>query len=195
MTPVDSVELEKLAPRGVRPLLRSEYDRLVEAGAFQGERLEFIHGRIVLRSPQGALHVFVVQQLLQKLLPALLGRASVTCQSPLALEDSEPEPDLAVIPLLPETYGGVLPDTAYLVIEVADSSLAYDTRVKSRLYAGAGIPEFWLFDVQGGRVLVHRAASAAGYAAVEEIGPGGLLIVPGFADVQVAVDSVLPRAR
>jgi Uma2 family endonuclease len=192
---VDTVELEKLAPAGLRPLRRAEYDRLVEAGAFDGERLELIHGRIVRMSPQGALHYSVVNRLLQVLLPALLGRAMVACQSPLALGESEPEPDLSVLPLSPDTYAGGLPDSAFLVIEVADSSLAYDTRVKSRLYAEAGIPEFWLFDVQGGRVLVHRAPSAAGYAAVEEIGPGGLLIVPGFADVQVAVDAVLPRAR
>lgn len=165
------------------------------AGAFEGERLELIYGRIVRRSPQGALHVFVVQKLLQALLPPLLGRATVTCQAPLALGDSEPEPDLAVIPLLPDTYAGSLPDTAFLVIEVSDSSLAYDTRVKARLYARAGIPEFWLFDVQGGRVLVHRAPSAAGYETIEEIGTGGLLVVPGFADVQIAVERVLPRAQ
>lgn len=192
---MDTLEIEKLAPGGLRLLSRSDYDRLVEAGAFDGERLELIHGRIVRMSPQGTLHFSVVHRLLQLLLPALVGRALVTCQAPIALGDSEPEPDLAIVPLSPDTYASGLPEFAHLVIEVSDSSLAYDTRVKARLYSEAGIPELWLFDLQGRRVLVHRAPSAAGYATVEEQGPEGVLAVPGFADVQVSIAGVLPRAQ
>lgn len=79
------------------------------------------------------------------------------------------------------------------MIEVSDSSLAYDAQVKARLYAEAGIPEFWLVDVRARCVRVHRGPAADGYRTIDQAGAGARLSVPGFADVQVDVDAVLPR--
>src|SRR5262245_14020349 len=109
----------------IRPLLRSEYQRLVELGAFADEKVELLRGAIVRMSLQGYLDLFAVTQLNNLLTPALQGRALVLVQSPIiAGRTSQPEPDLAVIPLDGMVSG--LPASAHLVVEVADSSLASD---------------------------------------------------------------------
>jgi len=79
----------------VRPLRREEYDRLVESGSFQDERVELLHGVIVRMSPQGSRHAWCVRRLTMLLVPAVAGRAEVQIQSPFAADDdSEPEPDV-----------------------------------------------------------------------------------------------------
>ena len=113
----------------VRPLLRSEYERLVELGSFENERVELLWGHIVRMNPQKAPHAAVVHRLTCRLVAAidLPGRAVVRSQLPLALTlDSEPEPDLAIVPN--GTYDVEHPHTALWVIEVADSSLDKDRR-------------------------------------------------------------------
>ena len=110
-----------VATEGMRPLTRAEYDRLVALGFLADEHVELLHGVIVPMSPQGTRHAYTIGMLGDLLLPALVGRARVRIQMPFgASDDSEPEPDLAVVPL-----GDWLddhPDWAYLVIEVAESS-------------------------------------------------------------------------
>src|SRR5262245_21512602 len=94
------LNLADLEPEEVRPLHRAEYDRLVESGAFDDERVELIEGIRVTMSPQDATHAHTVQRLSEVLLVPLHGRAIVRIQSPMALsEASEPEPDLVVAPL------------------------------------------------------------------------------------------------
>ena len=83
-----------------RPLRRVEYDKLIELGAFQGEHIELLEGQLVPMSPIGPPHSSTMQRLNALLLPALLGRATVRIQDPFAAHDlSEPEPDVAVVPL------------------------------------------------------------------------------------------------
>ena len=93
-------EVYAIEPGLVRSLKRSEYDRMVELGLFQDERVELIRGVLVKMSPQYAPHASTVQKLNQLLMARLQGRFTLRIQSPLALsEDSEPEPDVAVVPL------------------------------------------------------------------------------------------------
>jgi Uma2 family endonuclease len=137
----------------------------------------------------------VVQRLIKALYAPLTDRATVISQSPVALLDDEPEPDVAVIPLAADFYESGLPSAPHLVIEVSDSTIKYDAEIKARLYAEAGVPEYWLVDVRARRVLVHRVPSAAGYASINAIGPEGVLPVPGFEDVKVELAKVLPVAK
>ncbi len=76
-------------------------------------------------------------------------------QVPLNLDPDEPEPDVAVVPGSPRDYADT-PTHALLVVEIADSSLAYDTTVKAELYATAGIADYWVLDLEGRRLLVFR---------------------------------------
>src|SRR5262249_61644787 len=99
-TLASSPPMETYPPEGFRPLRRVEYDKLIELGAFQNEHIELLEGLLVPMSPIGPPHSSSVQKLNELLLPKLLGRATVRIQSPFAaLEISEPEPDVAVVPL------------------------------------------------------------------------------------------------
>ena len=183
--------LPAVEPASVRRLRRAEYDRLVEFGTFDREHVELIRGVIIRMSPQGAPHAGPIQRLTRLLVPALLGRADVRVQLPLiAPDDSEPEPDLAVVPL--GDYDHAHPDVAHLVIEVARTSQAYDREAKGPLYAAMNVPEFWLVDVVARTIEVRRAPGPDGYGAVETLHAGGRISLVTFPDVTVDVSAVLP---
>jgi len=178
-------------PEKVRPLRRSEYDRLVGLGMLRGENVELLYGRLVRMSPQGEPHVFSVTRLNKLLVRALGDRAEVRVQAPFGASDvSEPEPDLAIVP--PGSYLDGHPSRALLLIEVSDSSLQDDRRIKGPLYAAAGVPEYWIVDLVGGVVEVHRDPRGDGYASVTRHARGATLAVPGFEDILVPVGEIVP---
>lgn len=101
---------------------RAEYDRLVALGIFDGERLELLDGLLAVREPQGSSHAATVGQIGEVLRCAFGAGWHVRLQAPLALDDdSEPEPDVAVVAGAHRDYVGSHPETAALVVEVADS--------------------------------------------------------------------------
>jgi Uma2 family endonuclease len=150
----------------VRPLRRSEFDVLVEHGAFDpGERIQLPDGELVVPSPQNPPHAGIVEALTERLVPALFGTARERVQLPLAAgEHSEPEPDLAVVPA--DEPRDRHPERALLVIEVADATVRLDLVRKARIYAAAGVPVYWVTDVPGGVVHVHTDPTPEGYATV-----------------------------
>jgi Uma2 family endonuclease len=170
-----------------RPLRRSEYERLIDLGCFDQERVELLYGVIVRMSPQNSPHSFAVEQLNMLLVPlALAGRARVRIQSPMAASDvSEPEPDALVSPL--EDSPGEHPASALLVVEVADSSLRLDRGIKARLYAETGAREYWVVDVQGRAVEVFTAAHEGKFTARERVPETGVLRPLAFPDLEVPV--------
>lgn len=175
----------------IRGLTRDEYDLLVEAGKFEGERLELLEGRLVRMRPTGPRHALVIELLTELLFEAYRGLARVRVQSPFIVPgDSEPEPDLAVVDRLRDTESH--PEKAWLVIEVADSSRTRDLRIKQRLYAAAGIDPYWVVDLKQEHVAVHSDLGSDGYAVIELVGAGGRLALPGVAE-EVAVDDLLGR--
>ena len=178
----------------MRPLKRAEYDRLVALGCFDDEKIELLNGMLVAVSPQGAGHAYVTTKLTALLIRALGERAIVQCQAPLgAWDDSEPEPDLAVVPN--RDYSHDHPASALLVIEVAQSSLDKDRLVKATLYARAGVPEYWIVNLPERVVEVHRDPRPdGGYASVTIHGADQTIHPAAFPDVAVAIAEVLPRA-
>ncbi|HEY3355853.1 MAG TPA: Uma2 family endonuclease [Polyangia bacterium] len=185
-----AIDLTLLGRERVRPLERAWYDRRVELGAFQDERLELLEGRIIMMSPQGTAHARAVRRLTMRLAPALAGRAEVLVQLPLAVSDlSEPEPDLCVVP--PGEYLEDHPCQAWLVVEVADSSLDLD-RLKARLYAAAGVPEYWIVNLRERVVEVHREPRDTAYATVTRRDDREILTLLEFADVTVPVADLVP---
>jgi Uma2 family endonuclease len=177
-------------PTQTRPLRREEYDQLVELGRFQGEKIELLYGELVHMSPIGARHTSAVQELGALLIRALEGRATVRIQSPFAaLDTSEPEPDVAVVPL--GRYAEAHAAEAYLIIEVAESSLAFDRIVKQRLYAESRVPEYWVVNVAEKCIEVYREPKAEAYARLERIGHGGSIAPERFPDVVIRVADVI----
>lgn len=145
---------------------RVEYERLIDLGAFRpGERLELVDGALLVCEPQGAPH-FTAVGLVEDALRQVFGIGwTVRAQGPIALdEDSEPEPDIAVVPGGRRDHRRVHPAHPVLIVEVADSSLEFDRREKAALYARAGIADYWVLDL-GAQVLeVYREPVAAPHA-------------------------------
>ncbi len=182
--------LPAVPPSAIRRLTRAEYDRLVDLGVFDRERLELIRGVIVRMSPQGVEHSDPIERLNELLLPRLLGRARVRVQMPLiAPDESEPEPDFAVVPLTADRK--THPAEALLVIEVARSSAAYDRETKGPLYAQMGAREYWIVDV-GARVIeVRREPRGESWTSLERFAPGQSITLMAFPDVTVEVSAIL----
>jgi Uma2 family endonuclease len=175
---------------GIRPLRRVEYDKLVELGAFQDERIELLRGVLVPMSPIGAPHSATIDRLTRLLVLALDGRGTVRVQNPFAaLDDSEPEPDLSVVPF--GDYDGGHPERAHIVIEVAESSLARDRGVKLRIYAENGVPEYWIVNLVDRRIEVHTEPTPAGYASVRHFSAGQAIRLTRFEGVEICVADVV----
>ncbi|MEH2122182.1 Uma2 family endonuclease [Nostoc sp.] len=129
----------------------NEYHRLGELGFFhEDERIELINGEIIQMVAKGTAHETCLRNLLREL-PKLVGdRATLQSQAPIALPpNSEPEPDFAIVQNRYDNYLSSHPKSAdvFLVMEVSDSSLAYDQDVKIPLYAKAGITDYWIFNL------------------------------------------------
>ena len=125
---------------------REAYDRAVEAGVFgPDDRLELIDGQLLAMTPQGSRHAAIVDLTGDVLREVFGADHRVRMQCPLvAGDDSEPEPDLAVVPGRARDYLDAHPTGALLVVEVSDDSLRRDRLIKQRLYARHGIPEYWI---------------------------------------------------
>ncbi len=149
---------------------RVEFDVLVERGVFgEDDRLQLLDGELVIARPQGVAHARIVEALNERLMPALIGRARVRVQLPLAAgEHSEPEPDIAVVPA--DAPRDRHPETALLVIEVADTSLTLDLGRKAGIYAAVGVPVYWVIDTSTGVVHVHTDPSGSVYGSVRQCG-------------------------
>ena len=173
-----------LAGERIRPLKRSEYDRLVEVGAFDEERVELLYGRIVAMSPQGGEHATVVARLAKWLTIGIGDRAEVRVQSPLAASDEhEPEPDVAIVDV--PTSRAEHPSVAHLVIEVMDSSRQRDLAVKPAIYAAMGAPEYWVIDVLRREAIIHRDPDGGRYRQQTTVGETATLTVLRFADLSL----------
>lgn len=169
-------------------LHRGEYEALVERGVFVDVRCELLEGRLVGMAPQGEAHADVVSRL-AALVTLQLGRTvRVRCQLPMNVgELSVPEPDLVVAPLS-ATRGH--PSTAFLVVEVAVSSIERDLG-KAALYARAGVPAYWLVDLVGRQVRVFGEPVDGAYRSCAVYGPGDVLRVEALPGLAVAVAELL----
>ena len=145
-------------PSNVRRWRRVEYERLVELGVFEpGERLELIDGQLVLREPHGSRHAATIRRALAALRRSIGETWQIDSQLPIALDDdSEPEPDVAVLARDPHGYAAAHPSSAVLIVEVADTSYRIDREFKASLYARARIPEYWIADLTHDALVVHR---------------------------------------
>lgn len=179
-----------VASERLRPLRRVEYDWMVGQGFFSQERVELLDGFIVEMSPQGTRHAGAVRRLTHLLIKALGDRAYVRIQLPFAASDvSEPEPDVAVVP--PGDEDAAHPSSAFLIIEVADSSLKRDQLVKTRIYAGTAVPEYWVVDVANDTIEIRTTPRDRAYGAVRVARPGETIRLQAFPDVEIAVSDVL----
>jgi len=153
-----------------------EYERMGEAGIFpQDARLELIEGEIYEMSPIGSSHASCVKYLSELLHKLFGGTLTIGIQDPIRLNDfSEPQPDVSLLRRRDDFYHDAHPTPAdvLLVIEVADTTVETDRKVKIPLYARAGIKEAWIVNIPDERVEVYTDPSGEAYAQVKEFGRG-----------------------
>lgn len=176
----------------------AEYYRMAEVGILgDDDRVELIDGVIVQLPPIGSEHADVTDELADLPRRRLGERARVRHQNPVHLDDhSEPEPDVALV-RTPEQRGRSyrsghpVPRDLFLIVEVADSTVAFDLGQKALMYARAGIQDYWVLDLPGGRLIVHREPMSDGYATVTELRRGQTVRPLAFSDVAFSVDEIL----
>jgi Uma2 family endonuclease len=166
-----------------------EYYRMSEVGILAPDaRVELIEGEIIDMGRMGAGHAGIVAHLNRLLVAAVGDGIHVRPQLPILLSDlSEPVPDFALVSADDAFYkkGHPGPEHTFLVIEVSDSSLRYDSQVKAALYARYRIPEYWIIDLPGRQVRFFRSPDLGLYTDISTATPG---VVSPVALPEVSID-------
>ena len=172
------------------------YFGLVTEGVLDADdRVELLDGVIVAMAPRKPGHAGTIHRVARALRRAVGERADVREDKSLVLAPfSVPEPDVAVVALDPHDYLRAHPTTALLVVEVSDSSLPQDRLTKARIYAGAGIPEYWIVDLVHGRIEVFRdpQPGARRYVSRTVLATGARLELVALPGALVSTDDLLP---
>lgn len=166
-----------------------DYHRMAEAGLFgPDERVELIDGEVFDMAPIGPGHNGTLNRFTRKLVQAVQSAAIVQIQGSIRLgNDSEPQPDVAVLVPRADDYVHALPTSAevLLLIEVSDETLRSDLRAKLSLYARHGIREYWVADLPHRQLHVFRAPREDRYVEQSSTTEPGRMPVPGLSGVEV----------
>ncbi len=187
--------VESAPPR--KRFTREEFERLLESGVFAGQRYELIDGDLIDKMGQNPPHAYAIQ-LLSEWLASFLGMKIVRVQLPMQAsgKDSErslPEPDLAVLRERKPEHAKRHPrgDELSLVIEVSDTTAAFDQSRKSALYAAAGVPEYWVLDLPRRMLVVHRDPDGVQYRHIQLYPSEESISLPGRPE-SLKVADILP---
>jgi len=170
-----------------------DYHRMGEAGILhEDDRVELIEGEIVEMAAIGTRHFTCVNQLNRLLVRGVGDAAIVSVQNPVRLDEhTEPQPDLTVLRVRDYRESLPMPEDVLLLIEVSDTTLAYDRGVKLPLYARAGIREVWIVDLVGEVIERHTDPSADGYRGFNKVRRGGKIESAVLPELAFHVETVL----
>jgi Uma2 family endonuclease len=172
----------------------AQYHQMIESGVLDDARFELLNGEIVEMPSEGITHAHRNSKG-RKLLDRLLGdRAEVRDAKPITLPDqaSEPEPDLALVEAPDDIYEihHPYPENIYLLIEYSYTSLAKDKILKRKLYAKAGILEYWIVNLKDRQLIVHRDPKSDDYQSVQTLTSGTISLL-AFPDVTIDINQLL----
>lgn len=172
-----------------------EYHQITEAGILgENDRVELIEGEILEMAAIGSFHAACVGRLTRLFTKVFSDSLIVWVQNPIQISGySEPEPDLALLKNRPDFYAEnhPTPEDVYLIVEVADSSLAYDRGFKLPVYARSGIIEVWLVDLGNASVEAHSQPSTHGYKLIRKFWKGDALVLEAFPEVSFQVEDII----
>ena len=170
-----------------------DYHRMIEAGVLDDRHVELLNGEIVEMSPESEPHAHFRGDAADHLRDLLRGKARIRQAAPITLPDqSEPEPDIAIVQDLGDEYltHHPYPENVFWVIEYSNTSLSKDLEVKTKIYAGAGIQEYWVVNLREGKLIVFRDPIAGEYQS-EQVVTAGEINPLAFPEVAVAVSQML----
>jgi Uma2 family endonuclease len=172
-----------------------EYHRMGEAGILrEDDRVELIDGEIVAMTPIGPRHNASVDRINRRLVTAVGEQAIVRVQGSVRLDRyQEPQPDFALLRPRSDFYASNLPGPAdiLLIIEISESSVGYDREVKARVYASAGVGEYWLLNLQHRSISRYTEPQGHSFRQVQQYGPGDSIAPEALPHVVLAVDLLL----
>ena len=170
--------------------------RMAETGILlPTDRVELMDGEILVMSPIGHRHCVAVTAAVHAIIRTIGENGVLWTQTTLVLDTFVvPEPDLALLKPRKDFYAGKRPgrEDVLLIIEIADSSLEYDTTVKLGTYAILGIPEYWVADLRHNRLLVYAEPEGDTYRTVRELQRSDFIAPVAFPDCQLPVSIFLP---
>lgn len=172
-----------------------DYHRMVEAGVLgPDDRVELIEGEVVEMAPIGSRHAGCVMRL-DRFFQRRLGDEAIVCvQNPVRASDlSEPQPDVVLLRPRSDDYTSANPAPAevLLVIQVADTTAAWDRDVKLPLYATAGVIEAWLVDLPAGLAEAWTEPTVGGYGHMRRVGRGRSVAPLAFPEAALSIDDLL----
>ncbi len=178
-----------------------QYHRMAEVGVLHsGDPLELLEGWLVPKMTENPPHESTIRLLFRRLQPLMPSDWAIDLQSPIELADSEPEPDLSIVRFTEDAYSARHPtaEAIGLVIEVAHTTLAIDRGVKCRIYAAAGIAEYWIANLVEEIIEVYTLPNltigGAAYTQRQDYAPGQSvpLVLGGKTLGEIAVADLLP---
>ena len=170
----------------------AEYHHMIETGLLEGKPVELLEGEIIRMSPEGIPHSFTNRSIDHYLRQLLQDKALISEAHPITLDNSEPEPDIAVV-RLPDTRYAThhpYPQDIYWLIEVADRTLKKDLEEKSVIYARNGIPEYWVIDLPHRKLWVLKQPQNNQYQNCSELTTGTIKPV-AFPNIDVEINKLL----
>ena len=172
-----------------------EYYRMLDAGILtENDRVELIEGEIIQMSPIGNRHMSCVDRATDLFVSAFKGRAVVSIQHPLRLNKyNEPQPDIVVLKPRADYYASKshTPEDTFFAVEVSDTTLRYDTKVKLPIYARTGVAEVWIENLQEDLLLVFRKPAGINYNTQLTLRRGDSISPLAFGDVVLKVEELL----
>lgn len=196
LTQPKTVSMLTLEPTRIKYWSVDEYHRMSELGLLDpNQRTELIAGQITLMAPKGTPHVTALYLLANALRHQLNDAALVRTQDPVQLDDcSEPEPDLALVrgSILDYADHHPRPEQVDLVVEVSDSTVKQDCEVKDKLYAQAGIADYWVLDLPHRQLHVFREPSSKGYTRHLILTEPNQITPLAFPELVLTLSAILP---
>lgn len=172
-----------------------DYHQMIAAGILIGRQVELLNGEIIEMSPEGPEHAQLSTDAADYLRQRLGQRALIRDAKPITLPDSgsEPEPDIAIVQPLRETYRRhhPYPENIFWLIEYANTSLAKDLGEKPSAYASANILEYWVVNLKQRSIIVLRDPAEGQYRSRETV-IQGVLHPLAFPNIAIAVQQLLP---
>lgn len=152
-----------------------EYHSMIEAGLLDNRQVELLKGKIIEMSPEGEAHAYFSSEAEDYLRTLISDRATIRSGKPITLpNNSEPEPDIAIAQKLGREYlqHHPYPENIFWLIEYSNTSLDKDLNVKNKIYAEAGIKEYWVANLKKGQLIVFREPQETEYASKSTLSEG-----------------------
>lgn len=168
-----------------------DYHLMIESGVLNNRSVELLEGEIIEVSPESPLHRFTNDSIAEYLRELLKGKAKVFESHPITLNNSEPEPDISIVRLPNTDYltRHPYPEDIYWLIEISNTTLEDDLNKKKKIYASAGINEYWIVDLKNTELVVFKEPSGNDYKTKVTLNQGS--INPNaFFDISIAIENL-----